>query len=78
MQIILASTGSVGDCFGDATAESLFATLECEPIDRRAFPTHAEARSTIFAAGRHDEEIYGGGLGCSKAKLNELRALQVT
>ena len=29
------------------------------------------------AAGHHNEEVYGGELGYSKAKLNELRALQV-
>ena len=29
-------------------AESLFATLECELIDRRAFRTQADARMAIF------------------------------
>ena len=29
-------------------AESFFATLECELIDRRTFQTHAEARMAIF------------------------------
>ena len=68
---------SVGDCFGDAMDESFFARLECELIDRRAFPTDAQARMTIFATGRHNEEVHGGELGYSKAKLNELEALQV-
>jgi putative transposase len=42
------STGSVGDCFDNALAESFFATLECELIDRTCFQTHAEARRAIF------------------------------
>ena len=40
--------GSVGDCFEGALAESFFATLECELIDRCRFRTHAEARSAVF------------------------------
>ncbi len=42
------SMGSVGDCFDNAMAESFFATLECEFIDRRVFRTQAEARMAIF------------------------------
>jgi putative transposase len=42
------SMGSVGDCFDNAMAESFFATLECELIDRTSFRTHAEARMAIF------------------------------
>ena len=34
------SMGSVGDCFDNAMAESFFATLECELLDRRRFKTH--------------------------------------
>ena len=40
--------GSVGDCFDNAMAESFFATLECEIIDRRVFRTQVEARMAIF------------------------------
>ena len=40
---IVTSTGSAGDCYDNAMAESFFATLECELIDRRSFRTHAEA-----------------------------------
>jgi putative transposase len=29
-------------------AESFFATLECELLDRRGFQTHAEARTALF------------------------------
>jgi putative transposase len=43
------SMGSVGDCFDNAMAESFFASLECEVLDRNTFGTRSEARSTIFA-----------------------------
>ena len=42
------STGSVGDCYDNAMAESFFATLECELIDRRSFRTRAEAMRVLF------------------------------
>ena len=42
------SMGSVGDCFDNAVAESFFATLECELIDRCVWRTQAEARMAIF------------------------------
>ena len=42
------STGSVGDCFDNAMAESFFATLECELLDRHRFKTQREARMAVF------------------------------
>lgn len=42
------SRGTVGDCYDNALCESFFATLECELLDRRTFPSHAEARTAIF------------------------------
>ena len=42
------SMGSVGDAYDNAMAESFFATLECELLDRRRFKTHAEARMAVF------------------------------
>jgi len=42
------SMGSVGDACDNAMCESFFATLECELLDRRKFPTKAEARMAIF------------------------------
>ena len=42
------SMGSVGDCFDNAMAESFFASLECELLDRNHFKTHAEARTAVF------------------------------
>jgi putative transposase len=42
------SMGSVGDAYDNAMAESFFATLECELLDRRRFKTKAEARMAVF------------------------------
>ena len=45
---VVTSTGSAGDCYDNAMAESFFATLECELLDRCSFQTQAEARMAIF------------------------------
>jgi putative transposase len=42
------SMGSAGDCYDNALAESFFATLECELLDRRKFRTREEAGRAIF------------------------------
>jgi putative transposase len=42
------SMGSVGDCFDNAMAESFFASLETELIDRSSWRTRAEARLAVF------------------------------
>jgi putative transposase len=42
------SMGSVGDAYDNAMAESFFATLECELLDRRRFKSQAEARMAVF------------------------------
>ena len=42
------SMGSVGDAYDNAMAESFFATLERELLNRRAFRTQAEARMAVF------------------------------
>lgn len=42
------SMGSVGDAYDNAMAESFFASLECELIDRRTWPSFAQARMEIF------------------------------
>jgi putative transposase len=42
------SMGSVGDAYDNAMAESFFASLECELIDRRSFKTKSEARLALF------------------------------
>jgi putative transposase len=42
------SMGTVGDAFDNAMAESFFASLECELIDRKTFKTRTEARLAVF------------------------------
>jgi len=42
------SMGSVGDCYDNAMCESVFATLECELLDRHRFHSQAEARMAVF------------------------------
>ena len=42
------SMGSVGDCYDNAMAESFFATLECELLDRMRFPNPKTAGEEIF------------------------------
>jgi len=45
---VSASMGTVGDCFDNAMAESFFATLECELLDRTVFRTRDAARLEVF------------------------------
>ena len=45
---IAQSMGSKGDCFDNAVAESFFATLKKELIDRRTWPTKAQLRTEVF------------------------------
>ena len=40
--------GSVGDAYDNAMAESFFATLEGELLDRRRFATPTQARIAVF------------------------------
>lgn len=42
------SMGTVGDAYDNAMAESFFASLECELIDRRIWKTKTEARLAVF------------------------------
>lgn len=42
------SMGTVGDAYDNAMAESFFATLECELLDRRSWRHKAEARTALF------------------------------
>ena len=43
------SMGTVGDAYDNAMAESCFASLECELLDRRTFKTQTEARLAVFS-----------------------------
>lgn len=45
---LLASLGSVGDCYDNAVAESFFSTLKRECVHRHPFQTRKEARTVIF------------------------------
>jgi putative transposase len=45
---VMPSVGSVGDAYDNAMAESFFATLECELLNRRSFQTQAEAKLAVF------------------------------
>lgn len=45
---LVQSMGSRGDCFDNAMAESFFATLECELLDKQIFQTRDQARSAVF------------------------------
>ncbi len=45
---IMPSMGSVGDAYDNAMAESFFATLEREVLNRRRFQTQAEAKMALF------------------------------
>jgi transposase InsO family protein len=40
--------GTVGDALDNAVAESFFATLECELLDRHPWPTRAGLRTAVF------------------------------
>ena len=42
------SMGTVGDAYDNAMAESFFASLECELIERRVWQTKTQARLDIF------------------------------
>jgi putative transposase len=42
------SMGSVGDAYDNAMAESFFATLESELLDRRSFASQGEAKLALF------------------------------
>jgi hypothetical protein len=39
--------GTVGDALDNAVAESFFATLECELLDRYPWPTRAGLRTAV-------------------------------
>jgi len=42
------SMGTVGDAYDNAMAESFFATLEREVLNRRRFKSQSEAKMAIF------------------------------
>ncbi|GHO64037.1 hypothetical protein KSC_029290 [Ktedonobacter sp. SOSP1-52] len=46
---MLASMSRKGDCYDNAFAESFFATLKTECVDRQFYTTRLEARQDIFS-----------------------------
>ena len=63
---VVPSTGSVGDCFDNASTESFFATLECELLARHAFSSQEAARTALFAyiEGFYNTQRRHAALGC--------------
>ena len=59
------SMGTVGDAYDNAMAESFFATLECELIDRRVWETQIQARLAVFTwiEGWYNPRRLHSGLG---------------
>jgi putative transposase len=45
---VVLSVGRTGQCWDNAVAESFFATIKRELIDRRAWPTRAGLRTAVF------------------------------
>ena len=46
---LLGSMGSIGDCFDNGLAESFFATLQTELLDRRSWTTREQLANAVFA-----------------------------
>jgi putative transposase len=71
------SMGSVGDAYDNAMAESFFASLECELIDRRSWKSFAEARIAIFTwlEGWYNPRRRHSGIG-QKSPINFEKDLQ--
>jgi putative transposase len=49
---VVPSHGSVSDCYDNAMAESFFATLECELLDRRRWRSPADAKPRSSATSK--------------------------
>ena len=69
--------GSVGDAYDNAMAESFFASLECELIDRRSWTSFAEACMAIFTwiEGWYNARRRHSGIG-QKSPINFEKGLQ--
>ncbi len=73
------SMGTVGDAYDNAMAESFFASLECELLDRRSFKSKAEARTAPFTwiEGWYNPRRRHSGLG-QQSPINYERRHQTT
>ncbi len=45
---LLGSMGSIGDCFDNGLAESFFATLQTELLDRHTWTTREQLANAVF------------------------------
>ncbi len=45
---MLGSMGTIGDCFDNSVAESFFATLQTELLDRSTWPTREGLAQAVF------------------------------
>jgi putative transposase len=75
------SIGSVGDAYDNAMAESFFASLECELLDRKVLKTHTQARLALFTyiEGWYNPRRRHGALGqISPANFETKHADQFT
>jgi putative transposase len=62
---VMPSLGSMADAYDNAMAESFFATLEREVLQRRTFKTQAEARMAVveWIEGWHNPHRRHSSLG---------------
>jgi putative transposase len=72
---LVGSMGSRGDCFDNATAERVFATLECELLARHHFPTRSAARLALVddIEGFYNTHRRHSALGCLSPAAFERR-----
>ena len=72
---VVLSVGRTGQCWDNAVAESFFATIKRELIDRRAWPTRAGLRAAVFnyIEGWYNTRRLHSSLGyCSPAEYEAL------
>ena len=76
---IMPSMGTVGDAYDNAMAESFFATLEREVLNRRRFKSQAEAKMAIFdwLEGWYNPHRRHSALGYRSPVNYERRALEL-
>ena len=75
---VMPSMGTVGDAYDNAMAESFFATLEREVIDRQRFRSQIEARMAVFTwlEGWYNPHRRHSSLGYRSPENYERLALQ--
>ena len=68
--------GSVGDAYDNAMAESFFASLECELLERTVLKTKAEARVALFSyiEGWYNPRRRHGSIGMMAPNAFEAKA----